>query len=304
MATEILLAGLLVVTVGAYFAGRWWTIHGRSVAQLAGGVETAIDPVDATRVGIPFSDSRPRRWLGLAGYRSRTAPASFATAIAASSAAGLLAGFLVSPQAVTVWFSEGLVNIPGAFGDVLAVVAALAPWLTFLICASAPFVVVRAARRRRVRQAEQDMPLLLELLATLAEAGLGFDAALARILESQSGNRALAAEWRIFQRELLAGIPRLQCLRRVARRLEVMSTTVFVSALVQAEQVGASLTETLRTQADDLRDRRRQRVLMLSQALPAKLVFPLILCFLPGIFVSILGPAAYQLIQVADTVLR
>jgi pilus assembly protein TadC len=151
---------------------------------------------------------------------------------------------------------------------------------------------------------EQDLPLTLELMATLAEAGLSFDAALARILSSQAHSRPLASELRTFQLELLAGVPRVKSLRQLARRLEVISVTVFVSALIQAEQVGASLAETLRRQADDLRDRRKERVLQLAQGLPAKLVFPLVICFLPGIFVTTWGPMLFQLYQVANSVLR
>jgi len=75
---------------------------------------------------------------------------------------------------------------------------------------------------------------------------------------------------------------------------------VFVSALVQAEQIGASIAETLRRQSEDVRDRRRERALLLAQALPVKLFFPLVLCFLPGILLSTLGPALYQLIRVSE----
>jgi tight adherence protein C len=80
--------------------------------------------------------------------------------------------------------------------------------------------------------------------------------------------------------------------------------TVFISALIQAEQTGASLADTLRRQADDLRDRRKMQALLQSQALPVKLMFPLIACFLPGIFVSTLAPVLNQMIRVADSVLR
>jgi tight adherence protein C len=153
-------------------------------------------------------------------------------------------------------------------------------------------------------QIEQDLPLTLELLATLAEAGLSFDAALQRILDSQPATRPLASEFLQFQSELLSGLPRMQALRQLARRIQVISVTIFVSALIQAEQVGASLSDTLRRQADDLRDRRREHALLLSQGLPAKLVFPLVICFLPAIFVSTLGPTLYQLFQVADSVIR
>src|SRR5207245_1301751 len=160
------------------------------------------------------------------------------------------------------------------------------------------------ARRRRVAQIEQELPLVLDLFATLAEAGLGFDAALAKIQTSQPPGRALAAEFQTFQREMLAGVPRIQCLQGLSRRIDLTSMTVLVSALIQAEQIGASLADTLRHQAEDMRDRRRTKALMLAQALPVKLVVPLVVCFLPGVLVTALGPVLQQLIKVADSVIR
>jgi pilus assembly protein TadC len=113
----------------------------------------------------------------------------------------------------------------------------------------------------------------------------------------------LAVEFRTFQGELLAGRPRVQCLRRLARRVDVTSFTVFISALVQSEQVGSGMAEVLRRQADDLRDRRRERALAVAATLPVKLVFPLIICFLPGIFVVTLGPTFNEFFKRADSFL-
>src|SRR5262249_21375499 len=151
---------------------------------------------------------------------------------------------------------------------------------------------------------EQDLPLALELFATMGEAGLGFDAALAKVVRAQESHRPLVAEFTAFQRDMLAGVSRAQALRNLAHRADVTSLTTFASALIQAGQVGASIAETLRHQAEDLRQRRREEALLQAQALPVKLVFPLVVCFLPGIFVSTLAPVIYQMIQVAGGVLR
>jgi pilus assembly protein TadC len=186
----------------------------------------------------------------------------------------------------------------------LALVAQGAPYFIVVILAATPALIVRAARRKRVEAIEQDLAPTLELLATLAEAGLGFDAAIGRIQESESGTRPLSQEFQIYQRDNLGGIPRLESLRKLARRTDVVSVSIFVSALIQAEQVGASLAEILRTQADDLRDRRKLRALLLAQALPVKLVFPLMFCFLPGIFFSTLGPVISQFVDIADSILK
>src|SRR5262249_52266816 len=103
---------------------------------------------------------------------------------------------------------------------------------------------------------------------------------------------------------MLAGIPRLDALRHPSRRAHGPSLTPLTSAPVPSEQVGASLAETLRHQTDDLHQRRREAALLQAQALPVKLVFPLVICFLPGIFLSTLAPVIYQMIQVANGVLR
>jgi len=144
------------------------------------------------------------------------------------------------------------------------------PWIALAIVACVPWLQVRAARRRRVAEMEKDLPLAMDLFATLAEAGLGFDAALQRIAASQPRSRALAAEFTAYQQETLAGVPRVQALRRMGRRVQLGSVTTFVSAIVEAEQIGASLAETLRHQAEDMRDRRSVRAMLLAQALPVK----------------------------------
>jgi len=198
--------------------------------------------------------------------------------------------------------TAGLYAIPGDFGQVLVPLVQVAGWITFLLFVACPFLVVRAARRQRVEAVQRELPTFLELLATLAEAGLGFDAAINEILESDHGEGLLADEFRSFQRETLSGVPRVTCLRRLAKRIEVPVFSTFVSSLVQAERGGLGLADVLRVQSDDMRNRRKENALAKAQALPVKLVFPLVICFLPALFVLTLGPAFYSLIRVTDAV--
>jgi tight adherence protein C len=198
---------------------------------------------------------------------------------------------------------EMVSNAPGSTADVLAAILGGGPWVLFVIVGLLPMLIVRTARRARLRAIEQDLPLALELFATMAEAGLGFDAALSKIVRARGSDRALMSEFVNFQRDMLAGVPRVQALRQLARRGNVLSLTRFTSALIQADRAGASMADTLQHQAEELRQRRREDALLQSQALPVKLVFPLVVCFLPGIFVSTLAPAIYQMIQVANNVL-
>jgi tight adherence protein C len=294
------LFGLLLVAAvvaGGWAAVRSWRVRRRALVRLY-----AID-APASAVESSSRDTALARWLASAGFRRPEAPSLFVSATVAGAAAGV-----VLSQVYRLFLFESLldaiVGVPGSAGDVLALVLQGGPWILFVISMLAPTIAVRAARRARVQAVEQDLPLALELFATMAEAGLGFDAALARIVRAQGSDRALSSEFVNFQHDMLAGMSRTQALRQLARRVDVPSLTSFTSALIQAEAVGASMAETLQHQAVDLRQRRRENALLQAQALPVKLVFPLVICFLPGIFVSTLAPVIFQMIEVADSVIR
>ena len=167
-----------------------------------------------------------------------------------------------------------------------------------------PTLVVRSTRRRRVREIEQDLPLLLDLLNTLSQAGVGFDEALEQILTAGSSDRPLATELRTFQADNLAGRSRIDALRGLMRRVEVPMFSTFISAVVQAEQVGAGMGETLRVQAIEMRARRRERATAAAMAVPTLLVVPMVVGFLPGIFVVLLGPMIYQAFGAMGQTLR
>lgn len=296
------LIGLVIVVatlVLTYVTGRSWSVRRRALIRLY----AVDDPRAATGLQSSALDTALARWLARAGYRRPNAQTLFISATIASVAAGLAVSQIYS----LIFFRPLLVaisNVPGSAGDMLALVLQGGPWILFVVTAMAPALVVRTARRSRVRAIEQDLPLALELFATMAEAGLGFDAALAKIVRAQGGDRALVSEFVNFQHDMLAGMSRSQALRQLARRIDMASLTSFASALIQAEQVGASMAETLQYQAVDLRQRRRENALLRAQALPVKLVFPLVVCFLPGIFVSTLAPVLFQMVEVANGVLR
>jgi tight adherence protein C len=294
---EIVLLVLLLIaaSVAVRFLARAAAI--RRAGELIATLDTG--PVTNETQG------RLATWLYRAGYRAPSAAAKFLAATAGGATLGLVLGLALTRTGVIGGMVDVLAGIPGAVGETLGFVAQVTPYILFVMLAMAPTLAVRAARRERVEAIEQDLPPTLELLATLAEAGLALDSAIVRIIESRTAQvRPLAQEFGIYQRDLLGGITRFQALRMLAGRVEVTSVSIFVSALIQAEQVGASLAETLRTQADDLRDRRKLQALVLAQALPVKLTFPLIACFLPGIFFVVLGPVLNQLVDVVDAVIQ
>ena len=244
------------------------------------------------------------RWLYLAGFRHPRAAPVFVVSAALSMVAGwgVALGFVLSGLQAAM--EQNIVLVPGGVGETFLPVVWLAPWLLLLMIAGAPWLIVRRARRLRVELVEQDLPLALELLSTLSEAGLGFDTALTRILKTRLAGRPLAEDFRTFQADLLAGRARAESLRRLSDRLDIPSVSIFVSALVQAEQLGMGIARVLRQQAEDVRARRRERAITFANALPVKRVIPLVVCFLPGLFVWTLGPAFVQLFKMVDTFLQ
>jgi tight adherence protein C len=299
---------LLILLAGAIAFAVWAAIRGGrlGIARSRLGIDDSADPTGALEYeeesDEPFGGAGMRHWLGVAGFRARAAPVVFLFICAISAALGLMVAVVGAGSGVFASMAQGLEAIPGDFGQVLVPLVSAIPWLLFLAFAALPFLVVRSARRTLVEAADRELPVLLELFATLAEAGLGFDAAVQEILDSDQGEGYLADEFRNFQRETLSGVPRVKCLRRLARRVDVPQFSTFISSLVQAEQGGLGLSDVLQNQAGDMRNRRRENALMKAQALPVKLVFPLVLCFLPALFVFTLGPAFFTFFKVTDTV--
>ena len=292
------------VALGAWFLGMGIAYVGiRRLAQRQHARERLHARASATSPGRRRAGWLPTL-LARAGYRSPEAP----IVAVVLQVVALVAGTMLIVSAVrSSPFEEArrwLEEVPGGAGMLLAPVLTVLPWLAGALVALLPLLQVRAARREVVRQVEEDLPLTLELLATQAQAGLGFDAGLERVLEGGSENRPLAHELRGFQRDVVAGVPRHQALRQAADRLRVGAVTAFVTALLHTEQMGGALAGALRRMAGDVRNRRRERAFAQAQSLPAKVVVPLVICFLPGIFVWTLGPAFFELVELVEQVLR
>lgn len=288
---------LLAACVASALAARWLWRRGRIRARLLAAVDDPFQlPADETRGWLS-------RWLYLAGYRRSWAPAAFIAATAAGLAVGSGFAALMFGLGAVGQFVAILRLVPGNVGEVFLPIAYGSPWMSAIVLTLVPTLVVRQARRRRVGEVEQDLPLALDLLATLAQSGLGYDSALDQLLRTIPPERALAQEFRAFQVDLLAGRGRIAALRRLSRRVEVPWFGIFISAIAQAEQLGSGLAEILRIQAEDLRQRRRERAMAFAMTIPIKLLFPLVVCFLPAIFVFAIGPAFYQIAQTIDTLI-
>ena len=294
--TGIWLCGLAAL----YLLARGMLLRFRTRQRAFQFTNDLPEPAEITEV----EQNALQRWLFLAGFQQPAAAGWFIAATMATAMLGASVLYLIHVSGIVAAANRAISTIPGGVGDIFRPVLYLGPWIVLAILALFPTLYVRRVRRQRVMDVEQDLPVTLELLATLAEAGLGFDAAVNRILSAQSAKRPLAAEFWVLQVELLSGRSRTDCLRRVAKRLEIAAVTIFISALVQAEQVGAGIANVLRLQADDLRQRRRERAMELSMALPVKRMIPMVICFLPGILLITLGPTFNEFFKYADTIIR
>jgi len=147
-----------------------------------------------------------------------------------------------------------------------------------------------AARQRAIQKA---LPDALDLLVISVEAGLGFDAAIARVV--QKSDNALSSELARVMAEMRVGRPRREALKDMVNRTEVADLSQFVAAIVQAEQLGVSVSQVLTVQADQMRVLRRQRAEAEAQQAPLKMLFPMLIFIFPALCLMILGPLWPQL---------
>ena len=133
------------------------------------------------------------------------------------------------------------------------------------------------------------IPDTLDLLTISVRAGLGFDAALGKVVEKLKG--PLSEEFRRAMAEVRVGKARRDALRDIVPRTEVPPLTNFIGAIIQAEQLGVSISKVLQVQSEQLRIERRQRAEEAAAKAPIKMLFPLVGCIFPSMFIVILGPA-------------
>lgn len=163
--------------------------------------------------------------------------------------------------------------------------AALGFWLPDLL------LVNRATKRRQAVQ--RALPDTLDQMMITVEAGLAFDAALARSAYTSSG--PLSQELRRTLQDVQAGMSRREALRGLGARVDVPEVRSFTTAVLQAEQYGVPVAQVLRVQAAEQRLKRSQRAEERAMKLPVKLLFPTVLFIFPVLFIVLLGPAAIQI---------
>jgi tight adherence protein C len=179
-----------------------------------------------------------------------------------------------------------LVGAPGALSLLIAVGAPVVGWF-------APDGLLAGRADRRQTAIRRALPDTLDQLTISVEAGLGFEAALVRA--GRSGRGPLAEELLRTLQDVQAGMSRNQALHRLIERTDVEELQHFVLAVSQAESYGVPIAQVLRVQSVELRVKRRQQAEERAAKMPVKILFPVVLCILPTVFIVLLGPAAIRI---------
>ena len=293
---------LFVAGAAAVFTGREKRVVEQQLASLKPGVgETGRRELEERRrrqerrdrlqgvleaIGEQMQDDgdgsgSAERKLAQAGIRSQKAVVYY-LASRAVLAAGLGAGGLV----ITGLFGLGMTSV-----ILFAATGALLGWML-------PYLYVRYRTRKRKSEIQRALPDALDLMVVCVEAGLGLTQALDRVgKEMDRLSPALSDEFTLVSLEIRAGTPRPEALRNLSRRTG-LGDVQSMGMLIQTDRFGTSVARALRTHADALRTKRRQRAEEAAAKTSVKMLFPLVLCVFPAMFVVILGPAVFHLVEV------
>jgi tight adherence protein C len=220
---------------------------------------------------------KKQRQLVLAGNPGNLDAPAFVVIKLLATIAGVVAGFFLTGYGSDTIQRMALFALPIALGF-------FGPdaWLTRKI----------AERADAMRKA---LPDVLDLLVISVEAGLGFDSALSRVVATVPG--PLSEEFFRMLQETRVGVSRRDAMRHLMERTDLEELRSFILAMIQAEAFGVTIARVLRVQADEMRVKRRQRAQEKAFAAPVKLVFPLVFCIFPSLFIVLLGPAAIQIAE-------
>lgn len=165
----------------------------------------------------------------------------------------------------------------------------LVPLVTGLMGYLMPGIWLGSRIKQRKNEVIRALPDAIDLLTISVEAGLGFDPALQRVIEKW--DNALTREFGRMQSEIRMGHSRREAMRAIAQRINVDDLNVFTSAIIQADQLGVSISQVLRIQSKQMRMRRRQRAEEKAHKAPIKMIFPMVFLIFPALYIVLLGPA-------------
>ena len=281
---------LLVAACAMALAPAHGVVIGRRLDEIAGRPDgpvresvsyerllNAMKRVGRMAPQSPSEMGKLQRKLVTAGFRSREALVVFLGLRAACA----LAAFVIASMPFV-----------GRSSLVLAIGAAALGYLL-------PSMVLGRMAKRRQHRIRLSLPDALDLLVVSVEAGLGLDQAIQRVGEELStAHPDLAGELRMVNFELRAGTGRSEALHNLAERTGVDDLSSLVAMLVQTDRFGTSVAQSLRVHSDTLRVKRRQRAEEAAAKTGVKMVFPLVFCIFPAIWVVTIGPAAISFMKV------
>lgn len=235
----------------------------------------ANKPADAAEI------SSIRQELVNAGYRHAKAPVLFM-------GSKLLSGLIA--LGIVILLPEKLLGYPTLVNQVVIYVGAASAGY-FL-----PMLWLRHAISSRKEKILDAFPDALDLMVVCVEAGLGLDAAIARVSgEIKFAHPELADEFNLVSLELRTGLSRAESLKNLSLRVDLEEVSSLVALLVQTDKFGTSVGQALRVHSDAMRVNRQLRAEELAAKLPVKLLFPLVLFIFPSLFVVIIGPGAIKI---------
>ena len=297
-ATVLLIGG--VAALGLAIVLAVLTISARPVE---GSVARALATIDSHYTQHAPVEVEPKRdpfaalpgWLRVLAVR--LSPAGIATTLQrrldlAGNPSGWTPDRILAAKGLGLFILGGLGGLYGlrTIGLLIAGAAVAATAGFFL-----PDILLYNAGVKRQEKMQKALPDAFDLLTVCVEAGLGFDAALAQVARNTTG--PLAAEFSRVLQEMQIGKSRSQALRAMTDRTTVPELRSFVSALVQAGELGITIADVLREQAKEMRLRRRQRAEEKAQKVPVKILFPLVFCLFPSMFIVIIGPGAISIVH-------
>jgi tight adherence protein C len=183
------------------------------------------------------------------------------------------------------------VSTAGGIGMLLAICVAALAWI-------APSFWLDARIRSRQREIRKALADALDMMVTCVEAGLGINQAIQRVAdEIRYISETLSRELMLVNLEIRAGRPREEALRAFADRTGVDDVRELTATLIQSDRFGTSVAQALRVHADTLRTKRRQRAEEEAAKTTIKILFPVLFCIFPGLFVVIIGPGAIRIYE-------
>jgi tight adherence protein C len=263
----------------------WGTLERRQIRKLAQGRSDLLTDLQLTDIPSPwvkrFQQAVPKSPKEMSAVRRRMTAAGYRTATAA------------------VAYAMAELLLPVLFGGVALIYYGYSRWYFVIFAAAIGFAVpsVWLGRKTKLRQKDisNGLPDALDLMIVCIESGSSVDQAIVKTSdELDLSHPALAEELRLVTTEMRAGKPRLEAFKNFASRTKVDDVRSLVAMLNQTDRFGTSIAQALRTHAEVSRTKRRQAAEERAAKIGVKLVFPLVFCLLPALYIAILGPAIVQ----------